>query len=61
MTDRDAAYLRHILEATAHIEDFSRNITSASELRNHPLERAGIERMLTIIGEAAKKRLTRSA
>ncbi len=54
MTSRDAAYLNHILESIAYIGDFSRTITSASDLRDHPLERAGIERMLTIIGEAAK-------
>ncbi len=54
MTNRDLAYLSHILESIAYIEDFSRSITSASGLRDHPLERAGIERMLTIIGEAAK-------
>ena len=33
---------------------FPKTITSASDLRDHTLERAGIERMLTIIGEAAK-------
>nr|WP_292348329.1 MULTISPECIES: HepT-like ribonuclease domain-containing protein [unclassified Methanoregula] len=43
-----------MLDAINHIEDFSRTITSASDLRDRPLERAGIERMLTIIGEAAK-------
>jgi len=61
MTDRDAAYLNHLPDAISHIEDFSGTITSATELRDHPLERAGIERMLTIIGEAAKKHLTRAA
>ena len=54
MTGRDAAYLNHLLDAISHIEDFSGPITSATELRDHPLERAGVERMLTIIGEAAK-------
>jgi len=54
MKPEDPAYLRHILDAIAHIEDFSKGITSASDLKDHPLERAGIERMLTIIGEAAK-------
>jgi len=43
-----------MLDAIIHIEDFSKKITSASALRDRPLERAGIERMLTIIGEAAK-------
>lgn len=38
----------------SYIEDFSRGISSATDLKDHPLERAGIERMLTIIGEAAK-------
>lgn len=54
MKPEDPAYLRHILDAITHIENFSGKIKSASELRDHPLERAGIERMLTIIGEAAK-------
>lgn len=54
MKPEDPAYLHHILDAIAHIEDFSRGINSASDLRDHALERAGIERMLTIIGEAAK-------
>jgi len=54
MTTGDPAYLHHILDAILHIEDFSRNILSAAELKDRTLERAGIERMLTIIGEAAK-------
>jgi uncharacterized protein with HEPN domain len=41
-------------DAILQIEDFSKSITSASDLKDKPLERAGIERMLTIIGEAAK-------
>ncbi|WP_246589191.1 HepT-like ribonuclease domain-containing protein [Methanofollis formosanus] len=54
MTPEDPAYLHHILDAIVNIENFSRDIASAEELRDRPLERAGIERMLTIIGEAAK-------
>jgi len=54
VTDPDIAYLNHILDAIAHVEDFSSGISSADELRDHPLQRAGIERMLTVIGEAAK-------
>ena len=54
MNSKDVAYLKHILEAITNIEDFSGKISSADELKSHPLERAGIERMLTIIGEAAK-------
>lgn len=54
MTPEDPAYLHHILDAIVSIEDFSRDISSAEELRDRSLERAGIERMLTIIGEAAK-------
>ncbi len=50
MKPEDPAYLHHI----NHIENFSRGIKSASALKDHQLERAGIERMLTIIGEAAK-------
>lgn len=50
MKPEDPAYLLHILDAISSIEDFS----SADDLRDHPLQRAGIERMLTIIGEAAK-------
>ncbi|MDD2474161.1 MULTISPECIES: DUF86 domain-containing protein [unclassified Methanoculleus] len=54
MTPEDLAYLHHILDAIISIEEFSENIISAEDLRNRRLERAGIERMLTIIGEAAK-------
>ncbi|HOI13031.1 MAG TPA: DUF86 domain-containing protein [Methanoculleus sp.] len=54
MTPEDPAYLRHILDAILSVEEFSEGIGSAEELRNRRLERAGIERMLTIIGEAAK-------
>jgi uncharacterized protein with HEPN domain len=54
MTPEDLAYLQHILDAILSIEEFSEGIGSAEDLRNHRLERAGIERMLTIIGEAAK-------
>jgi uncharacterized protein with HEPN domain len=54
MTPEDPAYLHHMLDAIIHIENFSKGIASASDLKDHPLERAGIERMLTILGEAAK-------
>ena len=54
MKPEDPAYLNHMLDAICHIEDFSRGISSATNLKDRPLERAGIERMLTIIGEAAK-------
>jgi uncharacterized protein with HEPN domain len=54
MKPEDPAYLHHMLDAINHIGNFSKNITSAADLKDHPLERAGIERMLTIIGEAAK-------
>jgi uncharacterized protein with HEPN domain len=54
MMPGDPVYLHHILDAIGHIEDFSKKISTAKELKDHPLERAGIERMLTIIGEAAK-------
>jgi uncharacterized protein with HEPN domain len=54
MKPEDPAYLHHMLDAIIHIENFSQGIVSASALKDHPLERAGIERMLTIIGEAAK-------
>jgi len=53
--DRDFVYLQHILDAILQIESFSQNITTAIELRDQPLHRAGIERMLTIIGEASKQ------
>ena len=55
MMPEDLAYLRHILDAIISIEEFSEGISSVKELRDRRLERAGIERMLTIIGEAAKK------
>jgi len=54
MTPEDLTYLHHILDAILSIEEFSEEIGSAKDLRNRRLERAGIERMLTIIGEAAK-------
>lgn len=54
MTPQDPAYIHHILDAITHIEDFSKDISSALDLSARPLERAGIEHMLTIIGEAAK-------
>ncbi|MGB8219126.1 MAG: DUF86 domain-containing protein [Methanoregula sp.] len=54
MRPEDPAYLFHILDAISHIEEFAKNISSAEDLKDHPLERAGIERMLSIIGEAAK-------
>jgi uncharacterized protein with HEPN domain len=43
-----------MLDAVIHIENFSKGIISASDLKDRPLERAGIERRLTIIGETAK-------
>jgi len=55
MTPEDPAYLRHILDAITSIEEFSEGISSVEDLRSRRLERAGIERMLTIIGEAAKR------
>lgn len=54
MTFRDPAYLHHIIDAISSIEEFSTNISSAADLSDRKLERAGIERMITIIGEAAK-------
>jgi uncharacterized protein with HEPN domain len=54
MKPKDPAYLRHILDAITSIEEFSEGISSVEDLRDRRLERAGIERMLTIIGEAAK-------
>lgn len=60
MTDRDRIYLQHILDAICQIETFTQGITTAIELRDQSLPRAGIERMLTIIGEAAKPGLFRA-
>jgi len=54
MKPEDPAYLRHMLDAIIHIENFSWDISSASELKDKHLKRAGIERMLIIIGETAK-------
>lgn len=54
MNERDPGYLRHIIEAISQIQLFSKDINSAAELRDNALPRAGIERMLTVIGEAAK-------
>ena len=52
MTPEDLAYLHHILDAIRSIEEFSEGI--GSEAPSRRLERAGIERMLTIIDEAVK-------
>ena len=54
MIPEDLAYLHHICDAITHIEDFSKNISSADELTDSVLERAGVERMLITIGEAVK-------
>jgi uncharacterized protein with HEPN domain len=55
VNERDQVYLRHIIEAISQIKSFSKGINSAAELRDDALPRAGIERMLTVIGEAAKQ------
>jgi uncharacterized protein with HEPN domain len=55
VNERDPVYLRHILEAIIQIQLFSKDINSATQLRDSALQRAGIERMLTVIGEAAKQ------
>lgn len=54
MIPEDLAYLHHILDAIADIEDFSKDISSAAELTDSSLKRAGVERMLITIGEAVK-------
>ena len=54
MKPEDTAYLHHILDSILSIEDFREGILSEADLRNNLLKRAGIERMLTIIGEAVK-------
>ena len=54
MINKDLAYLHHILDAITDIEDFSKDISSAAELTDSALERAGVERMLITIGEAVK-------
>jgi len=54
MIPEDLAYLHHICDAITHIEDFSKNISTAAELTDSVLERAGVERMLITIGEAVK-------
>lgn len=54
MNERDQVYLHHILDAVSQIQSFRKGINSAAELRDSALPRAGIERMLTVIGEAAK-------
>lgn len=55
MNERDQVYLRHILDAVSQVQSFSKGINSAAKLRDSALPRAGIERMLTVIGEAAKQ------
>ncbi len=54
MKPQDTAYLHHILDSIQNIEVFRDGIVSEADLRKNLLKRAGIERMLTIIGEAVK-------
>ncbi len=53
MTPEVLAYRHHILDAILSIEESPKALAQVEELRSRRLERAGIERMLTIIGDAA--------
>lgn len=50
----DLAYPHHLPDAILSIEEFSSDISSAEDLSGLILKRAAIERMIPIIGEAAK-------
>ncbi|MEN6518853.1 MAG: DUF86 domain-containing protein [Methanospirillum sp.] len=54
MTKSDLVYLRHILDACSTLEQIRDRVGSATGLEAHPIERAAAERLLTVIGEAAK-------
>lgn len=54
MTKSDIVYLRHILDACATLNEVRDRVRSAAGLEAHPVERAAAERLLTVIGEAAK-------
>jgi uncharacterized protein with HEPN domain len=54
MTKSDLVYLRHILDACATIAEVRDRAGSAVRLAALPVERAAAERLLTVIGEAAK-------
>ncbi len=54
MTKSDAVYLHHILDACATLVVIRDRAGSAEGLEALPVERAAAERLLTVIGEAAK-------
>ena len=54
MTKSDLVYLRHILDACATLAQVRDRAGSAEGLEALPIERAAAERLLTVIGEAAK-------
>lgn len=54
MTKSDLVYLRHILDACSTLEQIRDRVGSAAGLEARPIERAAAERLLTVIGEAAK-------
>jgi uncharacterized protein with HEPN domain len=54
MTKSDLVYLRHILDACATLDEVRDRARSADGLAALPVERAAAERLLTVIGEAAK-------
>ena len=54
MTKSDLVYLRHILDACATLTEVRDRARSADGLEALPIERAAAERLLTVIGEAAK-------
>ena len=54
MTKSDAVYLHHILDACATLVEIRIRAGGADGLEALPIERAAAERLLTVIGEAAK-------
>ncbi len=54
MRKDDFVYLRHVLDATFRIQEYTRDITYKNFLNNHLRQDAAI-RQIEVIGEAVKK------
>jgi uncharacterized protein with HEPN domain len=54
MTKSDLVYLRHILDASRTLAEVRDRAGSADRLAMLPVERAAVERLLTVIGGTAK-------
>lgn len=54
MSNRDDAYLQHMLDAISNIKTFTENV-DANEFKNNELVQSAVIRQIEIIGEATKK------